>query len=96
MERCKALSLDAPLHLQQIADEDVATVLGDVRFWEQRGHSELRQRHQLMTRCGQQELQRLGWSIGGNLRIDIRWGIAGSLFQLRFRSKAHESVGSTE
>jgi putative ABC transport system substrate-binding protein len=43
-----------------------------------------------------QELQRLGWSIGRNLRIDIRWEIAGSLFQLRFRPKAHESVGSTE
>jgi hypothetical protein len=43
-----------------------------------------------------QELQRLGWSIGRNLRIDIRWAIAGSLFQLRFRPKAHESVGSTE
>jgi putative tryptophan/tyrosine transport system substrate-binding protein len=36
-----------------------------------------------------QELQRLGWSIGRNLRIDIRWEIAGSLFQLRFRPKAH-------
>jgi putative ABC transport system substrate-binding protein len=39
-----------------------------------------------------QELQRLGWSIGRNLRVDIRWEI----FQLRVRPKAHESVGSTE